>query len=162
MLKSIAPRCWGQCKDSSGASVPQSAVTVKNAGTGQERTVKSDEAGNYTVSNLQGGRYQLTVASAGFKTATVSGIELQVAQRASTNVVLEVGQVSENINVSAELPMMNTVSSSVSQVVDTKAVENMPLNGRSFWQLAQLTPGVLTSRAVRTSRSMASRSGHRP
>ena len=131
----------GTVKDSSGASVPEATVTVKNADTGQERTVKSDEAGNYTVSNLQGGRYQLTVASAGFKTATVSGIELQVAQRASTNVVLEVGQVSENINVSAELPMMNTISSSVSQVVDTKAVENMPLNGRSFWQLAQLTPG---------------------
>src|SRR5438876_1065840 len=57
------------------------------------------------------------------------------------NVTLEVGQVNQNVTVSAELPMMNTLSSTVSQVVDTRAMESMPLNGRSFWQLTQLTPG---------------------
>ena len=138
----------GTVKDASGAAVPGVTVTVKNVATAQERTSITDGAGNYTAANLQIGRYQVTVAAPGFKTATLSGIELQVGQLASANLVLEVGQVSENINVSAELPMMNTVSSTVSQVVDTKAVEEMPLNGRSFWQLAQLTPGRPIARAA--------------
>ncbi len=62
----------GTVKDSSGAAVPEATITVKSADTGQERTAKTDGAGNYTVSNLQGGRYQLTVAAPGFKTAMVT------------------------------------------------------------------------------------------
>jgi hypothetical protein len=131
----------GTVRDTSGASIPNATITSQNVETAQVRVAKSDPGGNYTIPNLQVGRYQLTVAAPGFKTATVTGLELQVAQMASANVVLEVGQMSEFMNVTAETPLMNTVSSTVSQMVDTKAVENMPLNGRSFWQLAQLTPG---------------------
>src|SRR5690349_11931473 len=131
----------GTVKDSSGASVPSATITVRNLETGLERTAKTDAAGNYTVPNLQVGHYQVSVTAPGFKTATVPSIELQVAQMATANVILEVGQVSEHMTVSAEAPMMNTVSSTVSEVVDTRAVENMPLNGRAFWQLTQLTPG---------------------
>ena len=131
----------GTVRDSSGASIPNTTITARNIETAQVRVATSDPGGNYTIPNLQVGQYQLTVAAPGFKTATVTGIELQVAQMASANVTLEVGQTSETLNVTADMPLMNTVSSTVSQVVDTKAVENMPLNGRSFWQLAQLTPG---------------------
>ena len=131
----------GTVKDASGGAVPTATVTVKNLATGQERTVNTDAAGNYTLPNLQVGHYRVLVAAPGFKTTTIRDIELQVAQMATANAVLEVGQTDQSITVSAELPMMNTVSSTVSQVVDTKAVESMPLNGRSFWQLTQLTPG---------------------
>src|SRR5438128_1561571 len=131
----------GTVKDPTGASVPNATVTVKNIATAQERSIRTDGAGNFTASNLQVGHYRLVVAADGFKTTTIPDIELQVAQMATANVTLEVGQVNQNVTVSAELPMMNTVSSTVSQVVDTKAVESMPLNGRSFWQLTQLTPG---------------------
>ena len=131
----------GTVKDASGASVPSATVTVKNLETGLARTAKTDAAGNYAVPNLQVGHYDLTVTASGFKTATIPAIELQVAQMAAENVVLEVGQLTEHVVVSAEAPMMNTASSTVSQVVDTRAVENMPLNGRSFWQLAQMAPG---------------------
>ncbi len=131
----------GTVKDSSGASVPKAEVTARRVDTAQERGVKTDDFGNFTIPNLQTGLYQLTVKAAGFKVTTISDIELQVAQMASVNVVMELGQISQNVTVSAEAPLMNTASSTVSQVVDTKAVESMPLNGRSFWQLTQLTPG---------------------
>src|SRR5216683_3512777 len=123
----------GTVKDPTGASVPSATVVVKSLGTGQERTVVTDSTGNYTFSNLQVGHYRLTVTASGFKTTTISDIELQVAQMATAIVSLEIGQASQNVTVLAELPLMNTVSSTVSQVVDTKAVESMPLNGRAFW-----------------------------
>ena len=96
----------GTVKDATGSSVPAATVTVKNVDTALERTTSTDGAGNYTVPNLQPGRYQVAVTAPGFKTATIPDIELQVAQKATANVVLEVGQVTENINVSAEIPMM--------------------------------------------------------
>jgi len=131
----------GTVKDPSGAAIPAATITVKNLGTGQERTVASDPSGNYTVPNLQAAHYQVTATASGFKTTLITDLELQVAQMASVNVTLQVGQVTQNVTVTADSPLMNTVSSTVSQVVDTKAVEGMPLNGRSFWQLTQLTPG---------------------
>jgi len=131
----------GTVRDSSGGLVPNASVTARNLQTSAERSVITDASGNYSISNLQPGNYRVVVSSPGFKTSTVSNIELQVAQLATANIVLELGEVSQNVTVEASVPMMNTVSSTVSQVVDTKAVESMPLNGRSFWQLAQLTPG---------------------
>jgi hypothetical protein len=131
----------GTVKDGSGAAVPKADVTARNLDTSQERAVKSDDSGNFTIPNLQTGHYQIAATAPGFKITTISNIELQVAQMASVNVVMEIGQVNQNVTVSAEAPLMNTVSSTVSQVVDTRAVESMPLNGRSFWQLTQLTPG---------------------
>jgi len=131
----------GTVKDVTGGSVPSATVAVRNIETSQERTVSTDSEGNYTVPNLPVGHYTVTVTASGFKTVTVRDIEMQVAQMATANVTLEIGQVSQNVTVVGEAPMMNTVSSTVSQVVDTLAVESMPLNGRSFWQLTQLTPG---------------------
>ena len=131
----------GTVKDSTGAAVPNAPVTAKSVETSQERTVPTDASGNYTITNLQVGHYAVIVSMPGFKTTTISDVELQVAERATVNLVLEVGQVNQNVTVTAEQPLMNTAPSTVSQVVDTHAVESMPLNGRSFWQLTQLTPG---------------------
>src|SRR5882724_1781510 len=131
----------GSVKDSSGAAVANAPVTAKSEETAQERTTNTDATGNYTIPNLQVGHYTISASLSGFKTTVVSNVELQVAQRATVNLVLEVGQATQNVTVSAESPLMNTSSSTVSQVVDTKAVESMPLNGRAFWQLTQLTPG---------------------
>src|SRR5229473_587870 len=69
----------GTVRDSTGASIPGATITSRNVETAQERVAKSDPGGNYTIPNLQVGRYRLTVAAPGFKTATVTGIELQVA-----------------------------------------------------------------------------------
>ncbi len=133
----------GTVTDSSGAVVSEANVTAKNIGTGQERSVATGAAGDYSISNLVAARYTITVTHPGFSATTVLNFELQVAQRASVNAVLQVGKTSEKIVVtSSSLQLLTRESSSVGQVIDTKAVSSMPLNGRAFWQLTQLTPGV--------------------
>src|SRR6185369_10125748 len=131
----------GTVRDASGAVVTGAAVTVKSEETAQERSATTDVTGNYTIPNLQVGHYVVSASLAGFKTSTTRNLELQVAQRATVNFVLEVGDSTQSITLVEQAPLMNTESAVVSQVVDTKAVESMPLNGRAFWQLTQLTPG---------------------
>src|SRR5260370_42596894 len=93
------------------------------------------------MSTWPGGHSSTAPSLTGFKTTTIADIELQVAQQASVHPVLEVGQTTQEMTVTASAPILNSVSSSVGQVVDTQMVESMPLNGRSIWQLTQLTPG---------------------
>lgn len=141
--QSTSATILGTVADDSGAAIPDATVTVKNLGTGQERVVKSDGSGAYNVSNLQIGHYSITVAHEGFAQVQIPDTELQVAQRATINPVLHVGAISSKIEVIAlQSPLLNEASSSVGQVIDTQTVQNVPLNGRSFWQLTQLTPGV--------------------
>jgi hypothetical protein len=133
----------GTVQDDSGALVPDATVSVKNLGTGQERIVQSDGSGSYNVSNLQVGHYSITVSHEGFAKMQIADLEIQVAQRATVNPVLHLGVMSEHVEVTtAQIPLLNDASSSVGQVIDTRTVQNVPLNGRSFWQLTQLTPGV--------------------
>lgn len=133
----------GTVKDDTGASLPGARVTIKNIETGLANSVITDSIGNFTVPNLQAGHYSITVSRDGFKTTTLPDVELQVAERATINPVLQVGSVSEKVLVTSEaVPLLNTDTSSLGEVVDTKTVSTMPLNGRSFWQLTQLTPGV--------------------
>jgi hypothetical protein len=133
----------GTVKDDSGASIPGARVTIKSVETGLTHSVASDAIGNYAIPDLQAGHYSITVSRSGFKTTNLPDVELQVAERATINPVLQVGSVNEQVVVTSEaVPLMNTDTSSLGEVVDTKAVASMPLNGRSFWQLTQLTPGV--------------------
>jgi len=133
----------GSVQDESGAVVPDASVTVKNLGTGAQRTVRSDSSGAFAVPDLQVGHYAITITREGFSPLRIDDTELQVAQRATINPVLHVGAVSDTVTVIAtEVPLLNNSSSSVGQVIDTQTVQNMPLNGRNFWQLTQLTPGV--------------------
>ncbi|HEY3838766.1 MAG TPA: carboxypeptidase-like regulatory domain-containing protein [Bryobacteraceae bacterium] len=132
----------GAVRDSSGATIPGATVTAKNLATGLARNATTDSAGNYVITTLQAGHYSVTAGFSGFKTATVGDFELQVAQQATLNFSLEVGQITQETTVTAAAPLLNAVNSEVGQVVDTQTVESMPLNGRSFWQLTQLTPGV--------------------
>jgi hypothetical protein len=133
----------GTITDSSGAVVPNAQITVKITETGREQSVTSDSAGGYTIPNLQVGHYSVTVGAPGYKTTILPSVELQIAQQAKVDAVLQVGQVNERVEVSAASTLLlNSVTSSVSQVIDTKTISSTPLNGRNFWQLTQLTPGV--------------------
>ena len=133
----------GTIKDDSGAAIPNARVTIKSVETGLASSVVSDAIGNYAVPDLQAGHYSIAVSRSGFKTTKLPDVELQVAEHATINPVLQVGSVNEQVVVTSEaVPLMNTDTSSLGEVVDTKAVASMPLNGRSFWQLTQLTPGV--------------------
>src|SRR5260370_23289436 len=131
----------GTVKDSTGAVVAGAKVDAKNLATGAVRSTTTDGSGEYALPNLTAARYAVTVTTPGFKTFSAPAIELQVAQRALLDAVLEVGVVGQELTVTAAAPLIDTAASSVGQVVNTTAVEHMPLNGRSFWQLTQVTPG---------------------
>jgi len=131
----------GTVTDPSGGIVGGATVVATNLGTQVARTVTTTGSGDFTIPNLAIGHYSVTITAPGFKTYTVPDIELQVAQRASVNAVLQVGGVEQKVTVEAAAPIVETAQASVGQVVNPTAVERMPLNGRSFWQLTDLTPG---------------------
>lgn len=131
----------GTVKDTSGGVLPKALVTIKDLGTGLERSAITDDSGEYSVSNLQVGHYSISVTLKGFETTTVPDLQLQVGQSARIDAVLHVGSPSQQVTVNATEALLATTTSSVGQVVDQRVLQNVPLNGRAFWQLTQLTPG---------------------
>ena len=131
----------GVVADAQGAVVPNAQVVAVDTQTGQSHGTTSGENGNYTITDLAIGEYKITASANGFKTLVIPAITLHVDQAASLDLKLEVGAVSEHIVVTTSLPLLNTESSSVGQVVQNQSIESQPLNGRSFWQLVALVPG---------------------
>jgi len=132
----------GTVKDASGAAVPNAQVSIKNFATGVTRGVTTDAAGFYTAPNLLPGSYEVTVSSPGFAAEVLSGITLTVGAQQVLNPTLRVGQVSEKVVVTTEAPVVQLASSTLSAVVEAPTVVGLPLNGRSWTDLASLQPGV--------------------
>jgi hypothetical protein len=132
----------GTITDPSGAAVPDASVTVTNTGTGETRNATTNEDGNYTIPNLGVGTYRLTVTKSGFKGTAVGDVIVNVANITSQNIALEVGQVSEVVEISADAVQIQTETGTVGEVVTGEQVRELPLNGRNFVQLTQLQPGV--------------------
>jgi hypothetical protein len=135
----------GTVKDSTGALVAGAKVTVVDVDRGLSFEVLTSDLGEYVVGPLRVGNYTVTVEHPGFKKAVSVPVSLDVQQRVVVNVVMEVGQVSERIEVTGTAPVLETETSSLGQVIDNKRVVNLPLNGRNFAQLALLTAGVAPS-----------------
>jgi hypothetical protein len=131
----------GVVLDAQGSVVPNVDVVAVEIGTGQSHETKSANNGEYTVTDLPIGDYKITATAEGFKGLVIPLITLHVNQAASLDLKLEVGAVSEHVVVTTTLPLLNTESSSVGQVVENQSIESQPLNGRSFWQLVALVPG---------------------
>jgi len=132
----------GVVQDPSGAAIPGVVVSVKNLETGITRTVTTDERGRYTAPNLSLGNYEVQAEHAGFETDVRSGITLTVGREAVVNISLRVGNVSEKVTVIGEAPLVDSTTSSLGALVDDRTVRELPLNGRSYDQLARLEPGV--------------------
>ena len=132
----------GTIQDQSGGVVPNATVVLTRTGTGVSLNTVTDSAGRYSFPILQPGVYTLTAEAQGFKKVTQENIELQVGQVGEVNLTLAVGNVNQTVEVNAAPPQLETESSSLGSVVDTKLVQELPLNGRNFVQLATLTPGV--------------------
>ena len=125
----------GVIRDAQGAAIPTAVVTVSQAQTGLSRQVKAGDNGYYSIPNLPIGDYRVSINSSGFKTAVIPSLTLQINQNAELNVDLEVGAVSEQINVSSDVPLLTTESSSIGTVIENRSIQSLALNGRQFWQL---------------------------
>jgi carboxypeptidase family protein len=135
-------RLQGTVTDAQGAAIAGASVTVTNTGTDRQSTVTSNELGYYSVPALPPGNYRVEVTSKGFK-KTVRELELQVAQLGVADFKLDVGEVTQQIIVEAGSPVINAQDSALGEVVEGRQIEEMPLNGRNFTQLALLVPGVI-------------------
>ena len=131
----------GSVIDPVGAAVPNADVVLSNSGTGIESSLQSDERGFFVFRNLPPGLYTLQVAAAGFKTAQVPEFLIEVNQTVSRAVTLEIGVVTESVEVVAGAEMVQQSSAELGEVISEGAVRDLPLNGRNFTQLMTLTPG---------------------
>ena len=131
----------GIVTDASSAVVPAATVQMKNLATGQVRQAVTDSVGYFTITQLPPGNYDVDVSKAGFASAHQAGVQLLVNQDTELNFSLSVGAVSQQVEVKAEAAALQTANSSMSQVIGSRAVVDLPLNGRQFTQLVLLTPG---------------------
>lgn len=133
---------FGTVTDPSGAGVPKTEVVVQNTATGQSlRSVTSGE-GYYSVPALPIGEYTVSAEAPGFKKLVRSGVRLQVDQRAQIDLTLEIGAVADSVQVTAEAPLVNTGSGTLGQVIDSRRIADLPINGRNAFALVLLSPGV--------------------
>ena len=133
----------GAVTDPSGAVVPQAKVTVHGLATGVDRVVVSDSAGNYAVPSLQPGNYSVRVEAAGFAGYRLPSVTLQVDQNVTTNIRLGMAATGEVVQVEGAAPIIDAQTITVGQVIDQKTVQEIPLNGRHFLDLTNLTPGTV-------------------
>ena len=132
----------GAVLDSSGAVIPEVQIIVTNADTGVSRSTTSTSSGDYSFPGLLPGHYSLTAKKEGFRTTNMPAFELQVDQKARVDITLQVGQVSQSVNVEATAPLLDAESATVGQVIENRRVVDLPLNGRNFLDLTTLSPGV--------------------
>jgi outer membrane receptor protein involved in Fe transport len=152
----------GTVTDPSGAVVVSAAITVKNVETNVERRTTTDDRGRYSISPLAIGHYQLTAEAPGFRTVTVTDIYLTIGQKGITDIVMQVGQVTERVNVVDTSPLLQAEQASIGESMENKKVVDLPLNGRDFVQLVTLTPGSTQgSNAYETGNSRVLVNGHR-
>jgi len=135
---------YGRVTDPSGAVIVDAEVEIKNVETNVSVSVKTNQDGLYTIPSLHPGHYLINVRKAGFKSVTVTELELNIQDNVVRNFALQVGSIAETVTVDGSGITLNTTDASVSTVVDQTYIKNMPLNGRSFQDLILLTPGVVT------------------
>src|SRR5258708_2712435 len=132
----------GTVTDATGAIVPNAHVSIRNTATGITRAITVDAAGFYTAPNLLPGNYEITFSASGFATQVSSGVNLTVGAQQVLNVSLRVGQISQQVTITGEAPTVELASSALNAVVEAPTIVGLPLNGRSWTDLASLQAGV--------------------
>lgn len=132
----------GTITDSTGAAVPNATVKIENLGTHVANETKSGDNGSYVFTQLQPGNYALTITQAGFKSFSNPSLVLVAGDRARIDAVLEIGGSSETVEVTSQPSALQTDSTNVGSTVDSKAIADLPLNGRNVYGLVQVAPGV--------------------
>jgi hypothetical protein len=132
----------GTVTDSTGATVPGAQVTITNTGTGYTRTTKTNTQGEYRLEFLPVGSYNAEITGNGFKKVVRTGIVLLADQPARVDAQLQLGQVNETVEVSSEIPLVNTSNPEIGRTIETQEIVNLPLVNRNPYTLLDLVPGV--------------------
>lgn len=132
----------GRVTDTSGGVISGAALQLRNLETNQVRVLQTGADGEFTIPDLSPAGYQLVAEKPGFQRLISGGIRLQVNQVARLDLVLQVGSTTESIEVTAQVPLLNTENASRGDVISLSEIEAMPLEGRDFQDLAALIPGV--------------------
>ncbi|HKE22120.1 MAG TPA: carboxypeptidase regulatory-like domain-containing protein [Bryobacteraceae bacterium] len=141
--QTITGRIVGTVSDSTPAAVPEAAVTITNQETGVVWHMKTDSHGGYVAPSLPAGTYRVQVERQGFRASASTGNVVNVAEETRVDVSLQVGSVSETVEVTATAPLVRSTTSEMGEIIDHKQVDELPLNGRLFSQLMQLIPGAV-------------------
>jgi hypothetical protein len=134
----------GDVSDTSGAAIPGAKVRVSSAAIGLERVTTTNNSGSFTVPNLPGGDYEVLVEAPGFKSLVRSGLRLDTDQSASLKLTLDVGQVSERVEVTANATPIDTSSGDISRLVTMTQLQNYALPGRNPYYMLGILPGVIS------------------
>ena len=140
----------GQISDPANALVPSATITLKSPYTGWERTQTASPNGQYSFSAVPVGVYAVSISAPGFSTFSQTGLRLNVNTTSTLNVRLAVGAVSDSVTVQADALMVNTTSGTLSQTIQQRYIQELPLNGRNAANLVRMVPGVVTGTATAT------------
>src|SRR5206468_2478685 len=132
----------GTVKDETGAVLPGASITITNTDTALARNLVSDPSGRYAAPDLPPGPYEIKASIQGFSTVVRSGVRLTVGREAVVDLALKLGTVSDQITVVGEAPTVDLKTGSTGGLITGEQTEGLPLNGRSYVELASLTPGV--------------------
>jgi hypothetical protein len=157
-MLSLAPLCAqvatgnirGTVSDATGAVLPNCSVLILNTQTGFQRTVATNEQGDFNAPSLPVGVYDITASLAGFQKTTLSGIELRVDQTATLSIELKPGAITDSVQVTAAAPLLDAQISSLGQVIENKQILDMPLNGRNPFALGVLAGGTVQFQGLTT------------
>src|SRR6516225_2529197 len=133
----------GTVNDSSSAALASTTVALTNVATGDRRTVVTASDGSYRFVSLPPGAYRIEIEHPGFKRYTRDQVDVTVESQVRTDIVMQVGDVNQSVEVQAEAPLLQTETANLSQVVGSRAVQELPLNGRNILNLISLAPGVV-------------------
>ncbi len=133
----------GVVTDPTGATVPGATVVIHGLQTGLDRTLQTDSSGVFTAASMQPGDYSVSIHASGFGPFVVKKVTLLVDQRTAVDARLTVGDTAQTVEVDSAAPIMDTDTVTVGSVIDQQTVQNIPLNGRHFLDLTNLTPGTV-------------------
>ncbi|MBA3442558.1 MAG: carboxypeptidase regulatory-like domain-containing protein, partial [Pyrinomonadaceae bacterium] len=133
----------GDVRDTSEAVVPGTVMTLTNLGTNEKRSMETSAEGSYQFVSLVPGRYRLEAEKSGFKRHVREPVVVEVQSAVRLDLALEIGELSDVVEISSQTPLLQPDTTSLSQVVDARKVQEMPLNGRNVLNLVALVPGVV-------------------
>src|SRR5262245_61902797 len=152
----------GEVRDGSGAGVANATVTVTQTETGDVTKTTSGKDGGYIITNLRPGLYAVTVEAQSFRRFVQEGLQLTTGERIRLDVALTVGGVNEEVKVTADASLLRTETGSLGQVIPNRRIVDLPLNGRNFFTLITLVPGVAAPPPTTAGPSFPRINGGRP